>query len=612
MPSLFVEIPDHANTVRRVSMLSVIVNVIEQLGLDKDYIQFSDEHDNKAQPGTTIGPDNGVKFGTEERIEVEMQDTRDAFNLVDRGLGYKFQIPIFHDPINGVRITPAHARHNITATLRTRFTSRGLATEWVNAMHRRTAMFGDVFEVEATFHYMVPTEASTVLKMMYLTGSKKVKPTQTLEEYLKEYAHENLTYTTTDTGSSSAWTVRNTLGRVIVVMEGLGEIKPVKEDDSGAYTAEITYSYQIDWPEAVKIDYPCMVNNSLIPESLWHCRELPGTVDIESYEKQDMIYAQDKLTTHYETIPLPVVMPPVGYPMLQRPRNSMTLIELIITFLEFGLDYPEITPPEDLAAATDKWICNLKDLGNVTLKPEALAYIKESYSLASDGSQSMFKVYLFDFVTPLEGKVHIDENLDVWLVDTEIDLTKEYRMAMYLESDLAKLPRAGREVLKRNIQWLLAYIKDFFPEYTKGWPWLFPGTLYPDNIAGGGLFPVFTGGTPQFSIPVHGGESATPPYWGIDENDSGKITPHPFWPTTPPWNGQGPGPVWPDDYVDWWKDDDLINGDPIVNPDGSVEVDHNPDHPSWDWIIDELSRNSKDHRVTVTIHRTSIIAHHRG
>lgn len=610
MPSLFVEIPDHANTIRRTSMFSVIVSVIEQLGLDKDYIQFSDGHDNKAQPGSTIGPTNDVKFGSEQRINVEMNDQRDNFNLVDRGLGYKFQIPIFHDPINGVRITPAHARHNVTATITSRFPSRGLATEWVNSMHRRTAMFGDVFEVEATFHYMVPTEAITVIKMMYLTGARKVAPTQTLEEYMDQYAHDNLTYTTTDTATAKSWTVRNTLGRIIVVMDGLGEVTPVKEDDTGAWNAEISYTYQIDWPEGVKIDYPCMVNNSLIPESLWHCRELPGTVDIGSYEVQDMIYAQDKLTTHYEVTPLPVVMPPVGYPMLQPAYGSNTAVELVVVFLEFGAELPEVTPPEELATDYDKWICNLGDLGNVDLQPETLAYIKDSYAVNTDGRDSLFKIVAYDFTLPLEGRIHVDQNLDVWLKDTEIDLTQEYRMAMLMELDMSRLTPLGRTVLKRNIPWMLVFIKEFFPEYTKGWPWLFPGVLYQDNIAGGGLYPVFTAGTPV--LPNSGGGNSKPPYWGQDETDTGDITPNPFWPTTPPWNGEGPSPVWPDDYVNWWEDDDLINGKPIINPDGSVDVENNPDHPCWDWIIDELSRNSKEYKVTVTIHRGTIIAQRRG
>lgn len=610
MPTLFVEIPDHANTIRRTSMFSVIVSVIEQLGLDKEYIQFSDGHDNKAQPGSTIGPTNDVKFGSEQRISVEMTDQRDSFNLVDRGLGYKFQIPIFHDPINGVRITPAHARHNVTAAISARFPSRGLATEWVNSMHRRTAMFGDVFEVEATFHYMVPSEAITIIKMMHLTGARKVKPVETIDEYMAKYAHDNLTYTTTDTASANAWTVRNTLGRIIVVMDGLGEVTPAKEDDTGAYNAEVTYTYQIDWPEGVKIDYPCMVNNSLIPESLWHCRELPGTVDISSYEAQDMVYAQDKLTTHYEVIPLPVIMPPVGYPMLKQAYGSTTMVELVIAFLEFGSELPDATPPDELAPTYDKWICNLNDLGNVELKPETLKYIKDSYAHNTDGRDSLFKITAYDFTLPIEGTMHVDQNLDVWFKGVAVDLTKEYRMTMAIELDMSKLTQLGREVLKRNVPWLLIVISEFFPEYAKGWPWLFPGVLYHDNIAGGGLFPVFTAGTPV--MPRSGSGPSLPPYWGHGPSDVGEIMPNPFWPTTPPWTGDGPGPGWPDDFIDWWLGDGLINGKPIFNPDGSVSVENNPDHPCWDWIIDELGRNSKDYKVTVTIHRGTIIAQRRG
>lgn len=629
MPTLFVEIPDHANTVRRASMLSVVVRVLEQLGLDKDYIQFNDGYDNKAQPGTAVGPSNDVKFGSEQRISVEMDDQRDSFNLVDRGLGYKFQIPIFHDSQYGVRITPAHARHNVTAKISARFPSRGLANEWINSMHRRTAMYGDIFEVEATFHYIVPDAALTIIKMMYLLGCKKVQPTLTMDEYIAKYSHENLTNTTTDTGSSTAWTVRNTMGRIVVIMDGLGEIREDKDEGTGTYTAEISYTYQIDWPEGVKIDYPCIVNNTVIPESLWQVREQPGTVNIESYERQDMVYAQDKLTTHYERVFLPVILPPVGYPQLQRRHGTEARIEVLIAFLEFGNDLPEGTPPKDLQASTDKWQFNLKDMGNVTLPDELLAYIKDSYSKYPDGRDSMVKFVLYDFTMPLRRRIEIDQDFNVWVVNTEIDLTKEYRIAMFLEPDMSKLNAEARLAIKRNIPWLLSYIKDFFPEYTKGWPWLFPGTLYPDNVAGGGLFPVFTGGTPQFSVPSGPGSSnAAPPYWGDkshqpssnwnggnNSNNSGIVTPHPFWPTFRPWinpgsdgTGKDNVPVWPTDYIDWWVEDDLVLEDPVIKPDGSVEVVYNPEHPGWDWMLEELSKDAKDAVTTAAISGVTVIA----
>lgn len=565
MPTLFLEIPDHANTIRRSSMLGVVLNTLEQLGLDKDYLHYTDVDNNVAQPGTTLGDAQDVKFGSENRIMVEMEERRDSFNLVDRGLGYRFHVPIFKDTKWGILITPACARHNITCNLTNRFKSRGEASEWVNYMHRRVAMFGDVFETEASFHYPIPAEVVTVLKVMYLTGCRRLTPTESFEDYLKRHWHPNVTTLTTDTGVGSQLAVRTTFGRIIVVMEGSGDIVAEKEDDSGAFVAKLSLTYQLDWPEGLKLEYPCMVNNSMIPLQLWHISELPGTANIDSYEKIDVVAAQDALTTHHERIPLPVVMPPIGQPELHTSHRTPSQIDLVIMFIEFGNELPVPTPPEDLAADKVKWLCNLNDLGKVVLSPETIAYIKLSHSTNVDGLDSLIKVYTYRHMYAIHNATFVDENGDVWLRDTEINLEEEYRLSITLELNFKLLTEQGKEHVKNSIPWIIQVIKDFFPQIIPEWPWLFPG-------------------------------------WPIDTVDPS----HPYWPTERPWLPWA-NPTWPDDYVEWWVEDELAIGDIIIKPDDTVDVSFDPSHPSWEELIDDVANNSKEIHAKA-IHFTGIIA----
>ncbi|MGL5648915.1 MAG: hypothetical protein ACRDDY_13790 [Clostridium sp.] len=575
MPKIFVEIPDHGNTVRRASMLSVVQNTLVQLGIDSDYLHFTDFDDNKAQPNTQIGEATKVAFGTEQRISVEIEEQRDTFNLIDRAIGYKFELPILHDPVVGIRATPAHARHNVTVNMSVRFQSRGAASEWLNTMHRRTAMYGDVFETEATFFYVVPDEVITVAKAMYLTGAKRVTPTETFDEYLKRIMHKNVTTTTTDTGSADCMVVRCTLGRINVIMEGLGEIRADKDETNATYTARVSYKFNIGWPEGMAIDYPCTVNNSIIPEFLWHVTELPATVNIESYQKDDMVYAQDKFTTHHEYIPLPIVTPPVGMPTFMTEHRSPTEKEVIVAFLEFG----EILPAEqpDLSAATDKFICNLADFEEIEFTKETLDYIRMSYAKDPTGGDSLFKAYIYAFRRPLYKAIHIDQDLNVWVKGIDVDLTEEYRFVITIDTSTDKTTPYGRLSIASNIGWFLKYVTEFHPIICIEYPWLFPGWEPNDNIAGGGLYPVLTG----------------------DNRNS-------YYPDIFPWNDQYVKPKWPDDYVHWWEIDGITRDKSIVHPDGSVDVDFNPDWPGWDDIIDEIGKLD-DVPKTKQIHLSSII-----
>lgn len=566
MPTLFLEIPDHANTIRRTSMLGVVFNAMEQLGLDKEYFQYTDVEGNLAQPGTTLGEAQEVKFGSENRVMLELEERRDSFNLVDRGLGYRYHIPIFKDTKWGILVTPACARHNITANITSRFKSRGEATEWTNYMHRRVAMFGDVFETETSFHYPVPVEVLTVLKLMYLTGCRRVAPKVTFEEYLKKHWHPNVTELTDDAGTSSCTAVRSTFGRVIVVMEGSGEITPEKDDEGGAFIARVSLTFQMDWPEGLKLEYPCVVNNSIIPPALWHVNELPGTANTDSYEKIDVVEAQDALTTHHERIPLPAVMPPVGHPHFHTSHRTPTQVDLIAAFLEFGVEPPEDNDPADLEPEVDKFVCNISDLGNVALSPETIAYIKLSYSTDDKGGDSLIKVHTYKHMYAIHNSTRIDQDGNVWLVNTKLDLEEEYRLSIAIELDFKHLTEQGKEHIKNSIPWLILVIKDFFPQVIPDWPWLFPGydvgpVIEPTN---------------------------------------------PWWPTTPPWI-PWQDPKWPDDYVEWWVEDELAIGDIVIKPDDTVDVTFDPKHPGWEDLIDEIAKNGKDSYGKV-IHLTSIIA----
>lgn len=565
MPTLFLEIPDHANTIRRTSMLGVVLNTLEQLGLDKDYIHYSDVETNMAQPGTSVGEVQEVKFGTENRVMLEMEERRDSFNLVDRGLSYRFQIPIFKDVKWGIIVTPACARHNVTANLTSRFRSRGEASEWINYMHRRVAMFGDVFETEASLNYPIPSEVVAILRIMYLTGSRRVALSETFEEYAKRLWHPNVTTLTTDTGTSDQLVVRTTFGRIIVIMEGSGDIVAEKED-SGAYNARMTLTFQIDWPEGLKVEYPCVVNNSLIPPALWHINELPGTANVDSYEKTDVVEAQDSLTTHLDVVPLPVVVPPIGHPQFHSHHRTATQVDLIAAFLEFGNELPEVTDPLDLAADVDKWLCNINDLGNVALSPETIEYIRSSYSTDPSGKDSVIKFYTYKHMYAIHNATRVDQEGNVWLVGTEVSLEEEYRMSITLELDFKHLTTVGKEHVKHNIPWLIQIIKDFFPVIIPEWPWLFPG------------------------YPVENTVEAT----------------HPYWPTVRPWL-PWTNPTWPDDYVEWWVEDELAIGDVVIKPDDTVEVTFDPSHPAWEELIEDIANND-DIKLGKTTHASTIIA----
>jgi len=463
MPMFTEEIHDHDGTVREQSIISAINNILKIIGLkDTDY-SFSEPYSNSSQPEGTVGVKTPVKMGVSRRVFIDVDDIRDPDNLTDRGVGYDFQPAFFHHPVTKVQLCPAHARHDLNFSMRFRHESRAACRKFLNEIHRRASLQGDVYEISVDYHYLIPPTALSLLKATQEAHNAKLPEAEhiSLLDYFVAGFSPAVTVLTNNVGGGSQYAVRNTLNRVICQMEGPGDINQEKQVETGPWEATIRFKIQVDWPEAVSVHYPAMYNNTLIGDFWWQETEVPGVSDDVAL-RNVYVTAQDKISQRRPTLNLPIFMPPVDAPEVKAGTRDPGEFSMIIGYLEMDGDRP-----------SPVHLFSLANLGEVSFAPKHLEYLKAAYAENQDGRDSIYRVYVYDNYNQFDPQyVGVTPDLDAYLI-REVFLEKTYRFAISVRTDWRYLTDKGKEILGKFPDVIKDVIVEFRPDLIPKYPELF-------------------------------------------------------------------------------------------------------------------------------------------
>lgn len=472
MPMFTEEIHDHDGAVREQTIISTINRVLTVYGLkDTDYV-FADPYSSATQPDSTVGMKTPANMGTGKRVFVEVDDVRDPDNLTDRGYGYDFQPAFFFHPKSKVQLCPAHAKHDLNFQIRFRHASRSECRKFLNEIHRRASLQGDVFETSIDYHYLIPPTVLSLLKSTQEAYNAKLPAAEQedLLGYLVNGFAPAVTVITNNVGTGAHYAVRNTLNRVICQMEGPGDITQEKQNELGPWEASIRFKLQVDWPEAVTAHYPAMYNNTVIGEAWWQEYKAPAVADDHAL-RNVYIMAQDKISQRCPTLNLPIYMPPVDAPEVERGTRDPGEFSMVIGYLEMDGD-----------SQGPVHMFNLANLGEVTFTPHTIAYMHDAYAKNQDGRDSVYRVYAYkDLLQYGPKNVGVTPDLDAYLIP-DVKLRETYRFAISVRTDWSYLTDEGKDILKKHPDVIKDIIIEFRPDLITKYPELFvPRTEWPGS-----------------------------------------------------------------------------------------------------------------------------------
>lgn len=454
MPVFTIEIPDVAATIHRQVIDSVVFNVLRQMGLNEADVIYNGAYSNAAQPNSTNGVSRDISFGSTEKILVEAVEDRDDEALNDRGMGLDYQPPFFQNKFFKIIFAPDNARYNVEVTIKRRALSRAVVSSWANEMRRKFALGRSVIETEASYHYKIPVTCLNLLGALHGAMIAKIDEKFDLLDLLTNGFAKSVTVISNQSGDYQEYAVRSTINRILCVFNPSDEMEQEKTDnESGAWTATFRFNFTYERPEAVTCFFPVILNNTLLPPEWWQEYEMPGIGDMHQTIRNVYIDAQDTISDTTPFARLPIYLPNCDTPLIPPMGRDPDEVTLIAGYLE--LEPQEINPLIPLFS--------LQELGNVSFSPKVLQYLKEAYQDATDGSNSIIRVLIYQDGHVLDPEmIQVDQDLRVWGNFTG-EITSVYRFAITTRRNWCFLNDEALEVIRRHPDYTYDWLKDFHP-----------------------------------------------------------------------------------------------------------------------------------------------------
>lgn len=459
MPKQFFDISEVHGTVQKPVIDSVVDNILANTGLDDKHVYYVNEvYGGVKQAGSTVGDKTDDTFGTEERIEVEVEHEREPLTRFDRAVGYNRSRPFFNDGRSTVLI-PNYVMYNASVVLRRRASSKSTIVEWANHIQRKLDMGANSFTTHADYYYLIPNEALVLLKDIYDAQYKGASAPETLQQYYQRGFDDNVTVVTNIASNGGAYVVREKQARITCRINTDGPV-PRRGDKRTTWETEFSFQFTYSCPESVEAVYPIIINNTLLPRQWWVARDAPGLTPILG-EVDWVTEALDSIS-QYEWLTLPAYIPPCDLPELVKPSTHAKDIDLAVIHLT--LDHNEEPP---------YLLFNLGQMGEYGLSQPLIDYIVDSYRDNPIGQDSVFKINLFENNgLVLRDMIAIDEELNVYF-NNQVKYTSVYRVIITVEMGWKHISTKAFEVLRNHPIFVGQAVSIAIPEYRI------------DNIGGG-------------------------------------------------------------------------------------------------------------------------------
>lgn len=416
----------------------VIKSVVKRTGMEQDFdVVYLGHSKQLPLEGSSVNDHTrDIKFSHGNTLEVEAVNEYSEESLSDYR-PYRSQFtPIFYDREIGVGVSPLMAIRKVELSIKVKTTDYPTMRKWVDRV-RTLAATG----LRQSFHgvdytYPVPPQMFAVLQHMW---SLKYKDTQSPEwidwsEYLERYTPQQLVLSSTLVGSHRSVMVHQQQ----IGIRGVYDIVPnptMEKGESGdRWLCDFKYKFSFDQPTAVSIDYPVMVNNTIIDSQFRQGCDYNQPVQF--YDLNRLMWGLSEfMPVRSSDYPYHGVHIPCFDDWVP-PRVPKDTAAIYLAMIQVDVDDPTL-------------VMNLADLGEDFKLSEWLSellhheyrWIKQPY----DSPVSMV-VYQDDrWFSP--NIISVDSDLNV-RTESGMDIKKRYHLRLSLLEDLSVLSERSLKRLK--------------------------------------------------------------------------------------------------------------------------------------------------------------------
>lgn len=435
MPIVKTPIKEQHKSIIRPVVIDVVNDLIRFMNLPaKTEIIFNGHSDIAMLPNGMIGvqarnPQDNIRTVGRNRIFVDFEETAPETTLLEMPVFYPEQSCIFADNEIGITVRPIKERTSIRLQFTNRFTSRAQADQWQATMKQLMALLVKDYVHEVTYNYAYPDELIQLLYKLWGYREYQGGYNESFATYFRENSTQKLTAIANQDGSKTDLVIAETMSNVQGNWDFDTPPFPTKANALGSWQAEFSYIFEFDKVISMASYYPIVIHNRVLTADMIPPRRLPSYrgKDYKKPLQQDRFEGiSEEIGQTYDPRLTSWLMYPDfdDWQLPQFDAKYATQYQALLT-----LD------PENL---TD--VVNLKELGPYTFTPRTIAYLKHVGVKCFHHHQSIIQLALFegdDIVNP--DNILFDPLTMNVSTTYPLDIRNQYRLVVYIDSDLRRL-----------------------------------------------------------------------------------------------------------------------------------------------------------------------------
>jgi hypothetical protein len=468
MPTVSVDIESVEQTVTRPVVTGIVYDLVSAMGLPNNtriiYPGSQDEEDLKV-----VAVDNGNNriYGKDLKILLEVNELIVDERVTSTRININENKPIFEDSAIGVKIAPIYSHTELEITLKMRFPNKTAAEKQRSDMRRNASLFRESVMHEIEYNYLIPKVNLVILAEIHRCRERQVGYGDTFQDWLTEHFVDEVVPFANQINSQRSLSKKEIQTRVQGTWDF--DIVPEKGDDSDNRASHIlTFTYKVRYDKILStmMKYPILVHNVAISPQMYD-RSIPYELGMRLQMPSQATWALDTFTgNNYVTGFIDGAPIPLFHDWLptDRPTGVVGLLRVMI----------QVQPQDRFA------LFNLRELGDLEIKPELLDYMQSEHEYLSYHGQSAVFISLYENGNIRDGdQIRVDEDLNI-TTTFSMDLRKTYNVWVTLLADLRLLSSAAFERLRARGVLAQAILNAIDPS-------LGQRRLIPDTMVNGAL-----------------------------------------------------------------------------------------------------------------------------
>lgn len=433
MPREIVPIAETYHSITRPVSISVIKDMLKNLGLNKDtsilYPGFAEQVPYNSSTTDDATPSTPVNMPTRQVATITVNETFADHTARSENPHQIDADPIFYDASLGVLVKPVYNTMLMDIGVILRAPDATTVRKWFIHLKDRISRDFQTGVHFVNYSYVIPEGIMMLLIELYNKREAQSGYGDSISKYINSHFSKAFIIDTNQAGKANTPIIREAQSMIHAwfEMDQTNPQAPQKNQNTGEWEIELNYKFYYSKVEKLVIDYPLVVHNQQIDTKFINLANLPAFEKNYLQRTTDAKLPLNHFIAHRDYGSQEGLDPGLPIPWYDDWRMPEGMYN--------GYTEASYLRTLTLADLTTKTLINLQDLGDFKLTIAMIRFIKQRPQGLVKLHDSIFTIRVFRDDNLLDmSKTLIDSDLNIghtW----DYDLRKIYRVTMNIVTD---------------------------------------------------------------------------------------------------------------------------------------------------------------------------------